>query len=129
MSAIREGVLSSVPELVLSLMTWRELESAVCGRPEIDIQVLKGMTAMNLPASSPLADWFWSVLFSFTNEDRAAFLAFACGRSRLPSRGSATVLTVNTDSTRGDVHCPTSHTCMLTIELPAYSSEEVRAEQ
>eukprot|EP00959_Pyramimonas_sp_CCMP1952_P429804 9001423-Pyramimonas_sp.AAC.2 len=64
---------------------------AVCGKPEIDIEVLKGMTTVNLPAPSPLADWFWSVLHSFTNEDRAAFLAFACGRSRLPARGSTTV--------------------------------------
>ena len=82
-SAMREGLLRSVPELVLSLMTWHELEMAVCGKPEIEIDVLKQMTTMNLPnTTTHLADMFWSVLHSFTNKDRAAFLAFACGRSR-----------------------------------------------
>eukprot|EP00959_Pyramimonas_sp_CCMP1952_P204645 4279270-Pyramimonas_sp.AAC.2 len=33
------------------------------------------------------------------------------------------------DATRSDVHCPTSHTCARTIELPAYSSEEVLRER
>lgn len=107
----------------------RQLEMAVCGKPEINIETLKSMTAMSLGNHEKLRQWFWAVLEGFKNEERADFLAFACGRSRLPTRPTGTMLWVNLDTSKGDAHCPTSHTCTLTIDLPAYSSKEVLQER
>ena len=64
----------------------QQLEMAVCGKPEINIDTLKSMTAMSVANHEKLGQWFWAVLEGFKNEERADFLAFACGRSRLPTR-------------------------------------------
>ena len=39
--SIREGLASVIPESALNLLTWRELERAVCGDPDISVSVLK----------------------------------------------------------------------------------------
>ncbi|KAK3285645.1 hypothetical protein CYMTET_6764 [Cymbomonas tetramitiformis] len=127
-AAIREGVLRAVPELVLELMTWQQMEKAVCGKPEIDVEMLRRVTTVNLPEESVLIRWFWNVLYSFSNEDRAAFLSFACGRSRLPTHNHGTLLTINADH-RGDEYFPTSHTCSRSIDLPLYTTEDTLRER
>lgn len=38
--------------------------------------------------SDPLVMWLWSVLESFTNEERILFMRFVSGRSRLPTNAS-----------------------------------------
>lgn len=38
---MKEGFLSVVPEAVVNLMTWREIEIRVCGNPEISIEELR----------------------------------------------------------------------------------------
>ena len=38
--AIRRGLLSVIPEAVLRLLTWQELERRVCGDPEISLESL-----------------------------------------------------------------------------------------
>ncbi len=40
-AAVREGMASIVPVPLLSLCTARMLETAVCGREEVDLQMLK----------------------------------------------------------------------------------------
>mgnify|MGYP000966241846 FL=1 len=42
--AIRKGLCLIVPEGVLNLLTWRELETIVCGKPILDIDLLKENT-------------------------------------------------------------------------------------
>lgn len=39
--AIREGLMSVIPESVLSLLTWSNLERGVCGDREISVAQLK----------------------------------------------------------------------------------------
>lgn len=38
---IRKGLILVIPARYLSLLTWKELETEVCGSPEIDIDLLK----------------------------------------------------------------------------------------
>ena len=40
-ASLRKGLISVVPEAVLGLLTWQELESRICGDPEITIEALK----------------------------------------------------------------------------------------
>ena len=41
MAAIREGLLSVVPEAILNLLTWQEIEKKICGDPEISVEGLR----------------------------------------------------------------------------------------
>ena len=43
--AIRRGLSAVVPLQLLSLLNWRELEVHVCGRPVMDVQLLKSNTS------------------------------------------------------------------------------------
>lgn len=38
---IRRGLLSVIPQAVLDLLTWQELEKRICGDPEISVEALK----------------------------------------------------------------------------------------
>ena len=38
---MRRGLLSVIPQAVLDLLTWQELEKRVCGDPEITVEALK----------------------------------------------------------------------------------------
>lgn len=51
MNAIRAGLEKVVPKAVLTLMTWQELESRICGEPEITVEALKksGMCLWRCP--------------------------------------------------------------------------------
>ena len=39
--ALRKGLTLIVPEGLLNLLTWRELETLVCGKSILDIELLK----------------------------------------------------------------------------------------
>jgi hypothetical protein len=39
--AIRDGLVSVVPSSALSLLSWHELEERVCGRPTLDVELLR----------------------------------------------------------------------------------------
>ena len=38
---MRRGLLSVIPQAVLDLLTWQELEKRICGDPEISVEALK----------------------------------------------------------------------------------------
>ena len=88
---IRQGLYSVVPGYFLSLYTGRELEEAVCGKGEIDVDLLKRNTTYggDYEENSPCIQRFWTVLKTkFTEEQKKLFLKFVWGRSTLPSRDS-----------------------------------------
>lgn len=58
------------------------------------------------------------------NSDRAALLAFAWGRRRMPLSNAGVQLKLDLLSGRGDEALPEAHTCFFSIDLPEYSSEE-----
>uniref|UniRef100_A0A8C9EIS6 E3 ubiquitin-protein ligase HECTD3 n=1 Tax=Pavo cristatus TaxID=9049 RepID=A0A8C9EIS6_PAVCR len=82
-AAIRAGLLCVVPQAVLDLLTWQELERKVCGNPEVTVDELKNYITFEGFDSSRLQQ-FWDALKNFTSEDLSRFLKFITGRSRLP---------------------------------------------
>ena len=84
-SAVREGMSRVVPVPLLSLFTGFELETMVCGSPDIPLHLLKSVaTYKGVEANSPLVIWFWEVMEEFGNAERSLFLRFVWGRTRLP---------------------------------------------
>lgn len=42
--AMQAGLLKVVPQAVLDLLTWQELEKKVCGDPEVTVDALKKLS-------------------------------------------------------------------------------------
>ncbi|CAF2482030.1 unnamed protein product [Rotaria sp. Silwood2] len=85
---IRQGLYSIVPSSYLSLFTASNLEEAVCGKGQIDVELLKRNTNYkHISADAPHIQRFWTVLSELFDEDqRKLFLIFVWGRSILPSK-------------------------------------------
>lgn len=140
---VRRGMAKVVPAKLLSLFTGAELETMVCGTPEVDVDLLQRCTEYSgCNSSDTHVEWFWNVLRSFTHEERSAFLRFVWGRARLPANDkefpqlfklqSFSMPSSSSASRRRrgiDDFLPVSHTCFFSLELPAYTSEAVLREK
>ncbi|CAF5058539.1 unnamed protein product, partial [Rotaria socialis] len=72
----------------MTLLTSSELEEVVCGKGQIDIELLKRNTKCNYSNSeAQYVQRFWKVLSEMFNEEqKKLFLKFVWGRNTLPSR-------------------------------------------
>lgn len=138
--AIRQGLACVVPLSVLSLFTWQELEVEVCGVPEIDVDMLEAHTNYNgCSASDPHIRLFWTMMRTrFSNAERAKFLKFVWGRTRLPIHGerwdsnfsiAGHSKASNAGPNRVNNYLPDAHTCFFTLDLPKYTTLEVMHEK
>ncbi|XP_072366834.1 E3 ubiquitin-protein ligase HECTD3 [Scyliorhinus torazame] len=125
--ALRAGLLKVVPQAVLDLLTWQELEKKVCGDPEITVEALKRLTRFeDLEQSDTRVKYLWEALTNFTNEDRSRFLRFVTGRSRLPA--PIFIYPDKSGSEKTDA-LPESSTCSSALFLPNYSSAKLCEEK
>ncbi|NWS55760.1 HECD3 ligase, partial [Chunga burmeisteri] len=119
-AAMRAGLLRVVPQPVLDLLTWQQLEKKVCGDPEITVAELRRfLTFEDFPSDDTRIQNFLEALNNFTSEDLSRFLKFVTGRSRLPVQ--ITVYPERTNSDALDL-MPQASTCSCTCFLPNYSS-------
>jgi len=127
--AIRRGLATQVPVVLLPLFTWKELELEVCGRREVDIEMLKANTVYKhgVKKSDRHIVWLWKVLKAFTYKERQLFLRFVWGQSRLPTRAQdfREKFTITPAASNDDLSLPVSHTCFFSLELPKYSKLDV----
>ena len=73
---------------------------------------------------SPTIQWFWEVMSSLSEEDKAEFLFFLTGSYRVPYSGfKENPITINKMASCKD-YLPVAHTCFSIIDLPEYSSPE-----
>ncbi|XP_035763485.1 E3 ubiquitin-protein ligase HERC2 [Neolamprologus brichardi] len=134
-SAVREGMARVVPVPLLSLFTGYELETMVCGSPDIPLHLLKSVaTYKGVEPTAPLIQWFWDVMESFSNTERSLFLRFVWGRTRLPRtiadfRGRDFVVQVLDKYNPPDHFLPESYTCFFLLKLPRYSCKQVLEEK
>ena len=127
--SIRNGLEEVIPSGLLKLISCNELEMLVCGKPILDIELLKENTQYNgCSEKDKLIQNFWKCLEEFSAEERASYLRFVWGRSRLPltSKDFPMQHIIRIKShVNPDLALPTSHTCFFTIDLPRYSNYEV----
>lgn len=128
-AALYAGLVSVVPERAVKLCTGGELEVLVCGDARIDVEVLKAHTSLHgYYRTDKNIRMFWSVLRSFTDDERSRFLRFVYGRTRLPNqRNWERPFKITRKPQSGDDQLPVAHSCFFHIELPVYSSEEIMA--
>lgn len=118
--AFMTGFYEQVPPEMICIFTPAELELLICGLPDINIDELKMFTDYHqYHATDDIIVWFWEALESFSREERAAFLQFVTGTSKVPLGGFA-----NLQGMRGNqkfsIHrafgaengvLPSAHTC------------------
>ncbi|RUS83014.1 hypothetical protein EGW08_009202 [Elysia chlorotica] len=118
--AIRTGLLKVVPEAALEMLTWQELETRVCGEPEISVEALmKNTYYQHIEEYDQRVKFFWSAVKNFTNEERSRLLRFITGRRRLPVS-----IFISTGKNDSDDPLPESSTCCNTLHLHKYSDEK-----
>uniref|UniRef100_H3HC41 HECT domain-containing protein n=1 Tax=Phytophthora ramorum TaxID=164328 RepID=H3HC41_PHYRM len=125
-AAMAQGFATLFPRRVLTLLTWQELEMLTCGSPKIDLDLWQRHTRYDgYSEDDPTVLLFWDALADFSDEQRADFVRFAWGRSRLPRGKWPQPFKLSKkggrDATRS---LPVAHTCFFSVELPPYTSRE-----
>eukprot|EP00479_Gromia_sphaerica_P007400 TRINITY_DN2452_c0_g1_i1.p1 TRINITY_DN2452_c0_g1~~TRINITY_DN2452_c0_g1_i1.p1 ORF type:complete len:238 (+),score=41.39 TRINITY_DN2452_c0_g1_i1:621-1334(+) len=128
--AIRAGMCSIVSERAIGFLTPAELELKVCGRPGLDIKLLRSRTLYapkeKYSEDSQIIKDFWKVLYEISDEERAKFLQFAWARTRLPSDMNAQRMQLSIlEAEDADKRLPTSETCFFNVNVPHYSDIDI----
>eukprot|EP01083_Nonionella_stella_P254505 874454_1 len=138
--SIRRGIDKIVPIDALNVMNWRELEILICGKKEININLLRRHTnySSGLSASNPHIQWFWEVLSEFSEENKTKFIRFAWAQERLPSDDDEFIVThtrfmikpsSSSKTSNQNMLLPKADTCFFNLELPKYSSKQTLRER
>ena len=69
-----------IPQNLISIFEWKEMELMLCGLPDIDIEDMKENTEYNgYGKEEKVILWLWELLESYDKSKRAAFLQFVTG--------------------------------------------------
>ncbi|KAK5639592.1 hypothetical protein RI129_012084 [Pyrocoelia pectoralis] len=132
LNAFLEGFYDIIPKRLISIFNEQELELLISGLPNVDIDDLKANTEYHKYQSNSLQiQWFWRALRSFDQADRAKFLQFVTGTSKVPLQGFAHLegmngvqkFQVHRDDRSTD-RLPSAHTCFNQLDLPVYETSE-----
>jgi len=131
--AYLDGFYELVSKDLIQIFTPRELELLISGLPDIDVTDLKKNTDYNgWKSTDKQIEWFWNILFSLTRNEKAAFMQFVTGSSKVPLAGFSSlpgmrgVQKFSIHKTGGGVGgkaLPSAHTCFNSLDLPPYASE------
>ena len=88
----------------------------------------KKLNAIFFPFSLQII-WFWRALGSFDQTDKAKFMQFVTGSSKVPLQGFAALEGMN-GAQKFQIHrddrstdrLPSAHTCFNQLDLPAYET-------
>jgi len=132
------GFYDVVPEPLLTVFDFQELELMMCGLPTIDLNDWMKHTQyvgtfQSSKAKSQVCKWFWEIVRNdFDQEMRARLLQFVTGTSGVPSRGFSVLqgsdgniklFTLNGLNESSSTY-PRSHTCFNRLDLPNYRSKK-----
>ena len=136
--ALLVGFYDVIPEPLLSVFDFQELELLLCGLPEIDMDDWRANTDYTgeyerKGANHKVVKWFWEVVAGdFSEEQRARLLQFVTGTSGVPAQGFRALqgndgnirkFTINSIPEAVSVF-PKAHTCFNRIDLPLYDSKK-----
>lgn len=124
------------PEMI-SIFNPKELELLISGLPDIDVSDLKKNTVYHdWKATDKEIGWFWNCVFGLNRNQKAAFLQFVTGSSKVPLAGFAELqgmrgiqkFSINkAGGSKGALM--SAHTCFNSLDLPKYESEEETREK
>ena len=130
MEAFLGGFYSIIPRRLISIFNEQELELLICGLPTVDIEDLRVNTEYHKYQPQSLQiQWLWRALRSFSDAERARFMQFVTGTSKVPLGGFANLegmhgpqkFQIHRDD-RSTERLPTAHTCFNQLDLPPYET-------
>jgi len=132
-----EGFHELIPKELISIFNEKELELLISGMPDIDLDDLRANTEYThyKPSDSQIR-WFWSAMQSFSKDEKAMFVQFVTGTSKVPLEGfkalqgmrGVQIFNIH-KAYGGENTLPSAHTCFNQLDLPEYSSEEQTREK
>jgi E3 ubiquitin-protein ligase HUWE1 len=134
LDALLSGFHAIIPRSFLSHFDAKELELLICGLPDIDFDDLRAHTTYSgYTATSDVIRSFWTVLNALDLQEKALFLQFVTGTSKVPLGGFKSLQGME-GTQHFSVHkayntalLPTAHTCFNQLDLPNYdSTDELR---
>ncbi|XP_025829571.1 E3 ubiquitin-protein ligase SMURF2 [Agrilus planipennis] len=138
--ALQKGFTELVPPALLRPFDERELELVISGIGSIDIADWRSNTRLkHCTPETPVVQWFWQVVESYSEEMRARLLQFVTGSSRVPLQGFRALQgsTGAAGPRLFTIHCvevspqnlPKAHTCFNRIDIPPYESYQVLSDK
>lgn len=131
------GFFDVIPEPLLTIFDFQELELLMCGMPNIDMEDWMDQTEYSgeYDREGPnheVCVWFWEIVEAYDHEMKARLLQFVTGTSGVPSRGFCSLQGNDGNVRKFTLHgvtletCvfPRSHTCFNRIDLPLYEDKE-----
>ncbi|RLN98972.1 hypothetical protein BBJ28_00000951 [Nothophytophthora sp. Chile5] len=122
-----KGIYEVIPQQLLMLFDYEELDYLLCGSPEIDVDDWEKHAIIGESlARSPTITWFWELVREMPNEYRRRLLQFTTGCSRVPLVGFKGLTSydgrVCLFTIRGIVGAPDeyvrSYACFNRLDLP-----------
>ncbi|XP_059618382.1 E3 ubiquitin-protein ligase HUWE1 [Phlebotomus argentipes] len=130
LNAFLDGFYDIIPKRLIAIFNEQELELLISGLPNVDIEDLRANTEYHKYSPSSIQiQWFWRALRSFDQADRAKFLQFVTGTSKVPLQGFAALEGMNGiqkfqihRDDRSTDRLPSAHTCFNQLDLPVYKT-------
>jgi len=134
MLELLRGFYDVVPEPLLAVFDFQEVELLLHGLPNIDmddwIKNTEYTGEFNNTPSHKVVQWFWDTVRGFEQEQKAKLLQFVTGTSGVPIQGFG-YLQGNDGNVRkftlhGDKNVkvfPRAHTCFNRIDMPIYKTK------
>ncbi|CAH0563781.1 unnamed protein product [Brassicogethes aeneus] len=134
--ALQKGFAELIPPASLRPFDERELELVISGIGSIDVADWRAHTRLkHCAADTPVVQWFWQAVESYSEEMRARLLQFVTGSSRVPLQGFKALQgsTGAAGPRLFTIHCvevppqnlPKAHTCFNRIDIPPYDTYQV----
>ena len=131
--AVRKGISFVVPLALLNFLTHQEIADLVCGRPNVDLEMLKrhARYGKGLNENSDRVKFLWEVLQELSEADKLKFIKFCWGQERLPANDEEyerrqVRFMVKPSVRKGNEEqaLPKADTCFFNLELPNYRTKE-----
>jgi len=132
LNSLADGLGNVLPMEIMPVFTGAELRDVMCGRPEIDVELLRRVVEYEgYDEKDPVVGYFWETMEEMTGEERRMFLQFVWARTRLPMKESdfeapfKILRDTKGDESEADEALPSASTCFFSLSLPEYKSKEV----
>ncbi len=132
-NSIKQGLSKIIPLSILQLFTGNELSMLVCGKKEVDIDLLRQNTKLSndFKEDSKEVRWLWEILNEFSQEEKIKFIKFCWAQERLPTSNEEYVknqIAFTIKYNKNDKNkngFPRADTCFFNLELPNYTSKNI----
>jgi len=85
--AIKRGICQIIPEALLNMVSYQELEEWIYGKKAIDVELLRRHTTYSPgygPKEADQIEWFWEILGEMPQADRRKFIRFCFAQPTIP---------------------------------------------